>query len=485
MADDETASPKPSEQKRGKLKLFLVTAVVAALAAVAGAALLVNIMERKQEARNPFYRVVELTDETEDPAIWGKNFPLQYDGYKRTVDQVRTRYGGSEALPRSPTQADPRSVVAQSRLEEDPRLKQMWAGYAFSQDFREERGHGYMLSDQIYTERQQAAQQPGACIHCHASVYVPYKRAGGGDLIRGFEHFNKLPYSETRQAFTHPVSCIDCHDPATMQLRVTRPGFLEGIQALAKSEDPIPQMPSVERWRQQGRQGSYDVNMLATRQEMRAFVCGQCHVEYYFKGPEKRLTYPWFKGLKVEQILAYYDEVQQKDWQHADSGAPVLKAQHPEFEMWNQGIHARSSVACADCHMPYTRVGALKISDHHVRSPLLNINNACQVCHKWPEEELRLRVETIQRRTFDMRNLAIDALIQLINDIKSARNSGRTEAELATALDFQRKAQFYADFVEAENSTGFHAGQEAVRILGESINFSRMGQIALRGGVRP
>ena len=164
---------------------------------------------------------------------------------------------------------------------------------------------------------------------------------------------------------------------------------------------------------------------MATRQEMRAFVCGQCHVEYYFKGPEKRLVYPWAKGLKVEEILAYYDEAQFKDWTHADTGAPVLKAQHPEFEMWNQGIHARSGVACADCHMPYKREGALKISDHHVRSPLLNINRACQTCHKWPEEELKARVETIQERTFKLRNLAMDALVELIDDLKAAQGGGR------------------------------------------------------------
>src|SRR5829696_5335451 len=330
--------------------------IVTALATVAVTALLVNIFEHKQEARQPFYRVVALDENTDDPALWGKNFPMQYDGYRRTVDQVRTRYGGSEAVPRTPSEADPRSIVAQSRLQEDPRLKTMWAGYAFSKDFREERGHAYMLADQTYTERQQAAQQPGTCIHCHASVYVPYKKAGGGDLMKGFEVFNKMPFMEARRNVTHPVTCIDCHDSQTMALRVTRPGFLEGIAALASSDDPVPHLPSLERWRQQGRQGAYDVNRLATRQEMRAFVCGQCHVEYYFKGPEKRLTYPWFKGMKIEQIMAYYDEVQQKDWVHADTGAPVLKAQHPEFEMWNQGIHARSGVACADCHMPYTRV---------------------------------------------------------------------------------------------------------------------------------
>ena len=439
-------------------------AVLALLAAVGGAALLVNILERKQEARNPFYRVVELTDETEDPSVWGKNFPLQYDDYRRTVDQVRTRFGGSEALPRTPTEADPRSLVSQSRLEEDPRLKTMWAGYAFSEDFREERGHAYMLEDQTFTGRQQFAPQPGACVHCHASVYVPYRKLGEGDLIQGFEKMNPMPYPEARTHVSQPIACIDCHDPANMQLRVTRPGFIEGIRAL-KAAQGIP---------------NYDVNTMATRQEMRAYVCGQCHVEYYFKGPEKRLTYPWSKGLKVENILAYYDEVGFKDWTHAETGAPALKAQHPEFEMWNQGIHARSGVACADCHMPYKRVGAMKISDHHVRSPLLNINRACQTCHKWSEAELRERAETIQQRTFQLRDTAMTALVDLINDIKAARAAGATDAQLTQARDFQRKAQFLLDFVEAENSTGFHAPQEAVRILGESINYSRLGQNALR-----
>jgi nitrite reductase (cytochrome c-552) len=107
----------------------------------------------------------------------------------------------------------------------------------------------------------------------------------------------------------------------------------------------------------------------------------------------------------------------------------------------------------------------------HVRSPLLNINRACQTCHKWSEEELKARVETIQSRTFQLRNIAMDALVDLINDIKSARDSGRNDASVTTAQDFQRRAQFYLDFIESENSTGFHAPQEAARILGESINF--------------
>ncbi len=456
----ETSSSKDTRQ----LRLILLTALISALAAIGGLLLLINILERRQEARNPFYPVVELTDETEDPSVWGKNFPMQYDDYLRTVDQVRTRYGGSEATPRTPTEADPRSAVAQSRLEEDPRLRTMWAGYAFAVDFREERGHAFMLEDQTYTERQRVTQQPGTCLHCHASMYGVYKRLGDGNLTRGFERINQMPYSEARRLVTHPIACIDCHAPDTMQLRVTRPAFLEAMRQRKQTEGIA----------------EYDVNTMASRQEMRTFVCGQCHVEYYFAGPEKRLVYPWAKGLKVDEILEYYEELGFSDWTHAETGAAVLKAQHPEFEMWNQGIHSRSGVACADCHMPYKRVGALKISDHHVQSPLLNINRACQTCHKWPEEELLSRAETIQGRTLHLRDLALTALVELIDDLKAAQDAGRPQADLASARSFQRKAQFLLDFVEAENSTGFHAPQEAARILAESIDFSRKGQLALR-----
>ena len=466
--ETRTENTKNDETKKRRtygVKLVVIAAFAAFVAAILGVALLTNILERKQEAKNPFFRVVELTDDTDDPAVWGKNFPLQYDSYMRTVDQVRTRFGGSEAIARTPTNADPRSVVAQSRLEEDPRLKTMWDGYAFAVDFREERGHAFMLADQTFTERQVVTQQPGTCVNCHASVYNTYKRLGNGDIYKGFAELNKIGYGEARKQVSHPVACIDCHDSQTMQLRVTRPAFMEGIR-VAKAAQGIQ---------------NFDVNRDATRQEMRAYVCGQCHVEYYFKGPEKTLTYPWQNGLKIENILAYYDEVKHKDWTHAQTGADVLKAQHPEFEMYNQGIHARAGVACADCHMPYVREGAMKVSSHHVQSPLLSLNVSCQTCHKASEEELKFRVETIQERTYKLRGLAMDALVQLISDIAGAKGKGATDAELAAARDNQRKAQFYLDFVEAENSMGFHAPAEAARVLGESINFARLGQVALRG----
>ena len=453
---------EPSESEPRRQRSLRVVALVALLSAGLAALItgvLVSVFEKKQEQKNPFVRVVEITEDTDDPAVWGKNFPQEYDTYKRTVDQVRTRYGGSEAVPHTPSQADPRSVVAESKLEEDPRLKTLWNGYAFAVDFREDRGHAFMLSDQTYTERQKVVKQPGTCIHCHASTTVAMRKLGQGDLTKGFEALNTMPYAEARKQVTHPVSCIDCHDPQTMGLRVTRPAFMEAIKKVKALQGVA----------------DFDVNRDATRQELRTYVCGQCHVEYYFKGPEKRLTYPWDKGLKADEILAYYDAAGFSDWKHKDTGAPSLKAQHPEFETYNQGAHARAGVACADCHMPYVRVGATKVSDHHVRSPVLNIANACQTCHHASEAELKARVETIQDRHYQLRNHAMDAFGELVHGIVEARAAGATDEQLAPALQAQRRAGFLLDFAEAENSTGFHAPQEGARILGLSLDYSRQG----------
>jgi nitrite reductase (cytochrome c-552) len=309
------------------------------------------------------------------------------------------------------------------------------------------------------------------CINCHASMVTTYLKLGNGDIMKGFNAISDqhMTYPQIRQTVKHPVACIDCHDPNNMQLRVTRPAFIEGIRALKAS---------------QGVQ-NYDVNTMATRQEMRSYVCGQCHVTCYFQPLNKRLTYPWAKGIKVENIIAYEDELKVDEWTHADSGAHMIKARHPEFEMWNQGVHARSGVACADCHMPYMRQGGLKISDHQVNSPLLKINRSCQTCHHFPEEELKARVEDIQDRFFTLRNTALDSLMDLINDIKAEKAKGATDAQLSAARDYQRRGQFMIDFVMSENSMGFHAPQEATRILGEAINLCRLGQLALHGGPAP
>lgn len=426
------------------------------------ALLIAEVALRMQEARQPYYQVENLEGVT-DPAIWGRNFPLHYEMYLKTADMERTRYGGSEALPHVPDEADPRSVVTQSKIDEDPRLKKMWAGYAFSIDFREERGHAYMLTDQLHTLRQKVGQ-PGTCLNCHASTYSIYKELGDGDLMNGFHKMNSMSYDEVSDMAEHPVACVDCHAPSDMELRVTRPAFMIGIRKVKALEG----------------QPNYDVNQDASRREMRTYVCAQCHVEYYFEGKGKTLTYPWDKGLKADEILAYYEEINFKDWTHKDTGAPALKAQHPEFEMYSQGIHGRSGVACADCHMPYVSEGGYKVSNHHVKSPYLDVDAACGTCHNVSAEELRERIDVIQDNHWQLRNVAMDALMDLIADIEKAQRNGVSQAKLKAARSYQRKSQFLIGFVEAENSTGFHAPQEAARVMGNAIDLARKGQAALR-----
>jgi nitrite reductase (cytochrome c-552) len=464
----------------------------AALATVLVMALYASISSRKAEAKQTSFKLVDLDEKTVDPAQWGKNFPRQYDAYLKTAEKYSTKYGGagSEALPKS-------------RIQEDPRLVTIFDGYAFAIDFNLRRGHAYMLDDQRNTKRVTERKQPGSCLHCHASNTVAFRELGlqGGapgtldeafttpnaqaQLMAGFEAMCKLPYGEATKLVKHPVACIDCHDPKNMALRVTKPGFIRGIVALANSTEPVPHLPSIEKWRKGDRSVAYDANRDASRQELRSMVCGQCHVEYYC-GPKVTLFFPWNKGLKVEQIEATYDEYKFPDghrffdWQHGKTGAEVLKAQHPEFEMWSQGIHARSGVSCADCHMPYVREGALKISDHQVRSPLLNVSRSCQTCHRFPEEEIKARVTAIQDRTKALMDRAEDAVVNLINDIAAAKKAGVDEAKLKPIYELQRKAQWRVDFVNAENSMGFHAPQEAARILGEAIDYGRQGQVALR-----
>jgi len=262
-------------------------------------------------------------------------------------------------------------------------------------------------------------------------------------------------------------------------LRVTRPGFVTGIAALASSSEPTPHLPSIEKWRKGSKKVAYDPNVDASRQEMRSFVCGQCHVEYYC-GPRSTLFFPWANGLKVEQIESYYNNYKFKDtgerfndWKHGETGAELIKAQHPEFEMWSQGTHAKAGVSCADCHMPYVREGAMKVSDHQVRSPLLMVNRSCQVCHPVPEAELVDRANTIQNRTHDLLGRSASALTDMLDAIKLARQAGITLEQLKPALELQRKAQWRLDFVASENSMGFHAAQESARVLAESIDYSR------------
>jgi nitrite reductase (cytochrome c-552) len=530
----------PQPQKSRSLLVALVAGVFA-LVAVGVAALLVNIAERKQEARQAFVKLVDVGEDDVDPARWGKNWPREYDGYLRTAEPSGTKYGGaakaSEGAP------------APEKAERDPWLKRIFAGYLFAVDYRDRRGHAFALFDQESTKRNVPAEnkQSGNCLHCHGSIMPLYRKLGkeaapqapaAEQLQAGLAKVSELSYWEAHRALeevtggkAHPVSCVDCHDPQSMELRVTRPAFIAGIQKLAASSADVPHLPSVERWRKGDRTRPYDPNLDGTRQEKRSFVCGQCHVEYYC-GKGMTLFFPWAEGLKTEQMEHTYDALQVhgarfKDWVHAETGFELLKAQHPEFEMWSQGIHARSGVACADCHMPYKREGAQKISEHWVRSPLLEVNRSCAGCHPYGDDEIKARVLAIQDRHFALLTRAGNAAVDMIDAIVAVRKphddrareaatararaalekdeafqkagrdeqekrlgaevkanllaAWRAEVERTPALkeleELQRAAQWRLDLVAAENSMGFHAPQEMARLLGESIDLSRQAQV--------
>ena len=520
---------------------YIVVAAIVAVVTAGATALLVNIFQRKQEARNTYVKLVEVSENDVDPAKWGVNWPREYDGYKRTSEPTSTKYGGGQ---RSSEGAPPPEKSVR-----DPWLTRVFSGYLFAVDYRDRRGHAFMLQDQEATKRNvpSEAKQSGNCLHCHASIIPLYKKLGkealpqapeAEQIQRGLALVSDMNYwdahrllEQTTGGKAHPVSCVDCHDARTMELRVTRPAFITGIQKLAASSAEVPHLPSVEKWRRGDKQKPYDPNVDGTRQEMRSYVCGQCHVEYYC-GKGMTIFFPWAEGLKVEQMEHLYDGMQVKghrfkDWTHAETGMEVLKAQHPEFELWSQGIHAKSGVACADCHMPFKREGALKVSEHWVRSPLLAANRSCATCHPYSDEDLKARVIAIQDRHFELMSRAGHAAVSMLDAIVAVRKpyddrnrpaaaakaretlekkdgaarlpkedqdkmlAAETKANLlamwrevvekdaaiAELGELQRAAQWRLDFVAAENSMGFHAPQEMARILAESIDLSRQAEI--------
>jgi nitrite reductase (cytochrome c-552) len=423
-----------------KTKIFLIFVAAAALtAAVLG--LLVSIVERRQEAKTRHFKVADVADMEPDPAKWGVNFPHHYEMYMRTVHTAEMadyspygRYGGSEAF---------------SKLEQHPSYKRLFAGYAFAVEYNEERGHMRALDDMLNIKRL-GEHKPGACMTCKSSD-VPRLLND-----KGAKEFYKTPVKRMVEEWhvQHSISCADCHDAATMALRVTRPAFREAMARRGVDVDAAP------------------------RQDMRNYVCGQCHVEYYFKGEDKYLTFPWDKGFTVDAIEAYYDEAGFSDWTHAETEGDVLKMQHPEFELWSTGIHARAGVSCVDCHMPYVRVGAMKITDHWIRSPLMNLKNACMTCHRLTEQELADRVAVIQDTAFGMLKRAEEAVLDAQDAVMAARARGADDAALTEALRLHRRALMRWDFISAENSMGFHSPQETMRVLGDAVDFARQSQLA-------
>lgn len=403
--------------------------------------LLSSVAEHKAESRFAYTTDAKIAEDEARSDVWGKAYPLEYESWKATADtSFRSKWGGS---------------AARDALAEDPRMVVLWAGYAFSRQYSQSRGHAYAIKDVHEILRTGAPNdtdkgpQPGTCWTCK-SPDVPRMMAK-----IGIDSFYKAKWSDLGSEVVNPVGCLDCHDPKTMALRISRPALAEAFQ----------------------RQGK-DVSK-ASHSEMRSLVCAQCHVEYYFKGPGKYLTFPWDSGFTVEQMEAFYDNASFTDWTHAISKAPMLKAQHPDFEVFRMGIHGQRGLACADCHMPYRTQGGRKYTDHHVQSPLNNIANSCQVCHREPVEELKRNVEERQDKIREARLALEDMLVKAHYEAKAAWDAGVDSASMHPALRQIRKAQWRWDFATAGNGNAFHAPIEIQRILSHGLVHAQEARIAL------
>lgn len=390
-----------------------------------------NIMERRAEALIAYKPVKEIKNLEPRNEVWGANFPKEYSSYLKTREMnFESKYNGNKM---------------KDMLKHDPYLVVLWAGYGFSKDYNAPRGHAYAITDIRNTLRtggpkgKDDGPMVSTCWTCK-SPDVPRVMAE-----QGIAEFYKGKWGKLGHEIVNPIGCGDCHDSKTMDLKITRPALIEAFE----------------------RQG-VDITK-ATHQEKRSLVCAQCHVEYYFKKDGNYLTFPWDKGMNVEDMEKYYDEYGFSDWTHSLSRTPMIKAQHPGYETWKHGIHAKRGVSCADCHMPYITEGGVKSTDHHVQSPLNNINNSCQACHRESEETLKQNVYSAQDRVAMLKERAEENLVRAHIEAKKAWDLGANENEMKDVLTNIRHAQWRWDYAVASHGASFHASQEITRILGTAI----------------
>lgn len=400
------------------------------------------LMERRAEVasifnnrKNPMEGIHAINEEFQS------DFPREYETWRQTEEcSFQTLLNGN---------------IAVDVLEQRPEMVILWAGYAFAKDYSTPRGHMHAIEDITLSLRTGAPQQatdgpqPAACWTCK-SPDVPRMMQ---EL--GVDSFYSYKWAAFGSEIVNPIGCSDCHDPATMDLTLTRPAL---IDAFARQGIDITQ---------------------ASLQEMRSLVCAQCHVEYYFKGEGKVVTFPWDKGFTVEAMEEYYDETDYYDYLHSLSRTPILKAQHPDFELAMMGIHGQRGVSCADCHMPYMSVGGVKFSDHHVQSPLAMIDRTCQVCHRESEETLRQNVYDRQKMALETRDRLEKELAAAHIEAKFAWEQGATEAEMEPVLKLLRESQWRWDFGVASHGGSFHAPQEIQRILSHGLDRALQARLSL------
>lgn len=387
-----------------------------------------SVNERHAEVATIYHnKRVEIKKGEARNEIFAENYPREHQTWEATAEtNFESEYNGN---------------IAKDILAERPNMVILWAGYGFSKSYESPRGHMHAIEDMRATLRTGAPMgggkepMPSTCWTCKSPDVPRMMQAVG------VEQFYNDKWSAFGDEIVNPIGCSDCHDAETMNLQITRPALIEAF----------------------ARQGK-DITK-ASLQEMRTLVCAQCHVEYYFKGDGKYLTFPWDKGFKMEDIEAYYDEQGFSDYTHALSKAKIIKAQHPGYETWQMGIHGQRGVSCADCHMPYKSEGGIKFSDHHIQSPLAMIDRTCQSCHRESEETLRNNVYERQRKVDETRTALERELAKAHIEAQFAWNKGANAQQMAKTLKLIRQSQWRWDFGVASHGASFHAPQEMQRIL--------------------
>lgn len=421
--------------------VFLITIIVVFLLGM----LATSIIERRTEA--VFAYTPQLTFSQFEPrnSKWGEFFPREYDSYMKTADtSFRSKYNGSATI---------------DMLEESPRMVVLWAGYAFSKEYKQGRGHYHAIEDIENVLRTGApsasvpSPQPNTCWTCK-SPDVPrlMNKVGVAEFYKG-------TWDTKGSEIINHIGCADCHDARTMNLRISRPALLEAFAATGR-----------------------DINKVS-HQEMRSLVCAQCHVEYYFNKKMVEgvsyLVFPWEKGTSAEKIEQYYDTLHFSDWTHSMSRAPMLKAQHPDYEVYLTGVHASRGVSCADCHMPFMSEGGQKFTDHHIQSPLNNIANSCQVCHREETQKLITDVYTRQDKIKENRDILETLLVRCHVEAKTAWDKGATEEQMKDILQDIRHAQWRWDFSSAGHGNSFHSPVEIERVISGGIAIAQESRVKM------
>jgi nitrite reductase (cytochrome c-552) len=362
-------------------------------------------------------------------------YPLQYNSYMKNEKMEETKYNGS---------------VKRSKYDPDkePLLPVLFNGYGFAIEYNEDRGHVYANED-IRNIKRITDKSVGSCLTCKSTA-VPGLIEEMGDGYWG-ANFNEVIWPKAEAMGHSPIGCSDCHDPQTMDLRITRPSFYKALES----------------------QGIDTSN--PTKNDMRSYVCGQCHVEYHFAADNSEVTFPWAKGFKPADMYEYYNTIAKengfaKDWVSTISGTPMIKAQHPEYETHAGGTHGKANVSCADCHMPYERVdGKRKITSHWWTSPLKTMDTSCGQCHDRDLDKLKDRVLEIQDANVSALHEAQDLSTSAHYYVNKMITSGVSEDKIKQAQEFVRKGQWFWDIIAAENSSGFHDPQGSMDSLRESI----------------